>query len=342
MPKITFIGAGSTVFARNLLGDILGLPRAARVGRSRCSTSTPSGSTTSELVARRVADALGRARRDRVARPIAARALDGADYAINMIQVGGYEPAPSPTSRSRRSSACARRSPTRSASAGSCAACARSRCCSTCARDMEELCPDVVVPQLHEPDGDQLLGDQPRDARSGPSACATACRAPRASCRPISASRIDEIDYLCAGINHMAFYLQVRARRRGPLPADPAGARRGRRVPDGQPRALRDAASASATSSPSRASTSPSTCRGSSSATGPDLIEQFNIPLDEYPRRCDRADRRSGTRSARELRERRARSRCSASFEYARARSSAASRPASRASIYGNVAEHTA
>ena len=31
MPKITFIGAGSTVFAKNLLGDILSLPRAGRV-----------------------------------------------------------------------------------------------------------------------------------------------------------------------------------------------------------------------------------------------------------------------------------------------------------------------
>ena len=48
---------------------------------------------TSELVARRVADALDApakigATTDRRA------ALDGADYAINMIQVGGYEPAP--------------------------------------------------------------------------------------------------------------------------------------------------------------------------------------------------------------------------------------------------------
>ena len=29
MPKITFVGAGSTVFAKNLMGDILGYPELA-------------------------------------------------------------------------------------------------------------------------------------------------------------------------------------------------------------------------------------------------------------------------------------------------------------------------
>lgn len=58
MPKIALIGAGSTVFAKNLLGDILSFPEL-------------SGSTihlhdideerlkTSEIVAHRVAEALG-------------------------------------------------------------------------------------------------------------------------------------------------------------------------------------------------------------------------------------------------------------------------------------------
>src|SRR6516225_9014173 len=91
MAKITFIGAGSTVFARNLLGDLLAYEELADaeialfdIDGARLSTS--------ELVARRIADALDApakiaATTDRRA------ALDGADYAINMIQVGGYEPA---------------------------------------------------------------------------------------------------------------------------------------------------------------------------------------------------------------------------------------------------------
>ena len=43
MPKIAFIGAGSTVFTRNLVGDILGLPELADTTTSRSWTSTPSG-----------------------------------------------------------------------------------------------------------------------------------------------------------------------------------------------------------------------------------------------------------------------------------------------------------
>ena len=59
MACITFIGAGSTVFARNLLGDILGVEELAGseivlfdIDAERLGTS--------ELVARRVADALVR------------------------------------------------------------------------------------------------------------------------------------------------------------------------------------------------------------------------------------------------------------------------------------------
>lgn len=39
MVKITFMGAGSTVFARNVLGDCMCTPRCA-TQRSHCMTST--------------------------------------------------------------------------------------------------------------------------------------------------------------------------------------------------------------------------------------------------------------------------------------------------------------
>src|SRR3954451_1008895 len=91
MARIVFVGAGSTVFARNLLGDLLSYEELAAaevvlydIDADRLATS--------ELVARRVADAL-----DAPAKIVATTdrraALDGADYAVNMIQVGGYEPA---------------------------------------------------------------------------------------------------------------------------------------------------------------------------------------------------------------------------------------------------------
>src|SRR5438132_2363974 len=89
--KITFIGAGSTVFAKNLLVDILAFPELA--DSQLCLFDIdPERLQTSEIVANRIAQTLG-------VRPTIetttdrARALDGATYAINMIQVGGYRPA---------------------------------------------------------------------------------------------------------------------------------------------------------------------------------------------------------------------------------------------------------
>src|ERR671938_247432 len=91
MPKITFIGAGSTVFARNLLSDILTFPELADatidlfdIDDKRLADST--------AMANRVAESRGvhpkiESTTDR------RRALDGADYAICMIQVGGYKPS---------------------------------------------------------------------------------------------------------------------------------------------------------------------------------------------------------------------------------------------------------
>ena len=57
MPKITFIGAGSTVFAKNLIGDILSFPEL------KDSTITlfdidPERLRTSEVVANKLAQAL--------------------------------------------------------------------------------------------------------------------------------------------------------------------------------------------------------------------------------------------------------------------------------------------
>jgi alpha-galactosidase len=90
-PKITFIGAGSTVFAKNLIGDLLGYPELA-AARLTLYDIDATRLGESEAVARRIDAALG-TRATIEATTDRARALDGADYAINMIQVGGYRPA---------------------------------------------------------------------------------------------------------------------------------------------------------------------------------------------------------------------------------------------------------
>ena len=91
MPKIVFIGAGSTVFAKNLLGDILSIPELSDseiclqdIDRSRLETS--------RIVAEKICSTLDvRPKIEATTNQIAA--LEDADYVISMFQVGGYDPA---------------------------------------------------------------------------------------------------------------------------------------------------------------------------------------------------------------------------------------------------------
>ena len=88
MTRIAFIGAGSVEFTRNLLGDIFSFPELADaeivlhdIDEERLATA--------EAMARWTSGALGAQARistttDR------RRALDGADFAVNVIQVGGH------------------------------------------------------------------------------------------------------------------------------------------------------------------------------------------------------------------------------------------------------------
>ena len=89
MAKIAFIGAGSVVFTKNLLGDILSFPELAG-STIRLHDIDPVRLETAEAMARWTAQAVGAHPRieshlERV------KALDGADYVINMIQVGGHQ-----------------------------------------------------------------------------------------------------------------------------------------------------------------------------------------------------------------------------------------------------------
>jgi alpha-galactosidase len=88
MTRIAFIGAGSIEFTRDLLGDLLSLPELARADIALHDID-PQRLATAEAMARWTADRLGAeptfsAHLDRRA------ALAGADFAFNMIQVGGH------------------------------------------------------------------------------------------------------------------------------------------------------------------------------------------------------------------------------------------------------------
>ncbi|MDP9354692.1 MAG: alpha-glucosidase/alpha-galactosidase, partial [Chloroflexota bacterium] len=90
-PKVAFVGAGSTVFARALLRDLFTFPELHETSIALMDIDRERLEVTEQVV-HGVAKATGaapviEATTDR------RRALDGADYVINMIQVGGYQPA---------------------------------------------------------------------------------------------------------------------------------------------------------------------------------------------------------------------------------------------------------
>ncbi|MFO7871828.1 MAG: alpha-glucosidase/alpha-galactosidase [Kiritimatiellia bacterium] len=95
MPKITFMGAGSTVFAKNVIGDCMCTPSlrdshfalydidAVRLRESRTMLSKLNRNINGNRAT--ITAHLGAGRRR--------TALRGADYVINAVQVGGYDPA---------------------------------------------------------------------------------------------------------------------------------------------------------------------------------------------------------------------------------------------------------
>lgn len=89
MTRVAFIGAGSVVFTKNLLGDILALPALADVeialhdiDADRLQTA---GAMARWVAAERSASPAITTHEDRRA------AIDGADFVINMVQIGGHE-----------------------------------------------------------------------------------------------------------------------------------------------------------------------------------------------------------------------------------------------------------
>ncbi|NMA97102.1 MAG: alpha-glucosidase/alpha-galactosidase [Phyllobacteriaceae bacterium] len=90
-PKITFIGAGSSVFMKNIVGDILQRPALAGA-EIRLMDINPARLEESEIIARKLISTLG------VPATVATfsdqrQALDGTNFVVVCFQIGGYEPS---------------------------------------------------------------------------------------------------------------------------------------------------------------------------------------------------------------------------------------------------------
>ena len=88
-PRIVFIGAGSVEFTKNLLGDILTFPELAS-SEIVLHDIDPERLEAGVAIARWTTDTLGAAAR--ISSTLDRRAaLEGADYVVNMVQVGGHD-----------------------------------------------------------------------------------------------------------------------------------------------------------------------------------------------------------------------------------------------------------
>src|SRR5690606_31910260 len=90
-PKITFIGAGSSVFMMNIVGDVLQRPALAGA-TIRLMDINPTRLEESTIIANKLIATLG------VAATVETyadqrRALNGTDFVVVCFQIGGYEPS---------------------------------------------------------------------------------------------------------------------------------------------------------------------------------------------------------------------------------------------------------
>ncbi|MFP4017381.1 MAG: alpha-glucosidase/alpha-galactosidase, partial [Halanaerobiales bacterium] len=91
MPKITFMGAGSTVFAKNVLGDCLLTP-ALQDSEIALYDIDHQRLKESEIMLKNINENSNESRAKIIAYTDRKEALKSANYVINAIQVGGYEP----------------------------------------------------------------------------------------------------------------------------------------------------------------------------------------------------------------------------------------------------------
>ena len=281
-PAITFIGAGSTVFARNLLGDILSLP-ALQESDIRLFDIDPERLRTSEIMARKVAAATG-SNPTFTATTDAARALSGADYVLCMIQVGGYRPSTVIDFEIPKKYGLRQTIGDTLGIGGIMRGLRTIPVLLEYCRLMEQHCPDAIFLQYVNP----MAMNCWAIGRASTIRTIGLCHSVQGTAEQL-AKVIDvpyeDITYKCAGINHMAFYLDFKRGDDDLYPAIKQVITDGRVPDDNRVRfeMLKRLGYFVTESSEHFAEYTPWFIKEGRD----DLIEQFNIPLDEYPRRCE-------------------------------------------------------
>jgi alpha-galactosidase len=294
-PKITFIGAGSSVFMKNIIGDVL--------QRAELSSATvalmdinPQRLAESEIIAKKLVRTLG------VGATIETysnqkKALEGADFVVVAFQIGGYEPC-TVTDFEVPKKYGLRQTIADTLGIGGIMRGLRTvpHLWLIC-EDMMQVCPDAILMQYVNPMAINtwaIAEKYPLIKQVGlcHSVQGTAFELARDLDIPVN-----EIRYRAAGINHMAFYLKFEHKQpdgsfKNLYPDLLKGYREGRfpKPSHWNPRCPNKVRYEMLTrlgyfvteSSEHFAEYTPWFIKEGRE----DLIEKFGIPLDEYPVRC--------------------------------------------------------
>jgi alpha-galactosidase len=294
-PKIAFIGAGSTVFTKNIAGDILQRPALANAHFALMDID-PQRLEESEIVVSKMARTLGV--EAKVTTTMNQRqALDGADFVVVSFQIGGYEPC-TVTDFEVPKKYGLRHTIADTLGVGGIMRGLRTvpHLWSIC-EDMLQVCPNAIMLQYVNPMAINtwaIAEKYPTIRQVG------LCHSVQGTAAELAHDLdipVDELRYRAGGINHMAFYLNFEHRKKDGsyvdlYPALKKGYREGRfpkpstwnaRCPNKvRYEMLMQLGHFVTESSEHFAEYTPYFIK----RDRPDLIERFGIPLDEYPKRC--------------------------------------------------------
>ncbi len=284
MAKITLIGAGSTVFAKNLLGDILSFPELAE-SQIALMDINDERLKTSEVVARKVGQAVG-ASPTITTHSDQKSALEGADYVINMIQVGGYQPSTVIDFEIPKKYGLRQTIADTLGIGGIMRALRTIPVMLEMGKTMESVSADDVTFLNYV---NPMCMNTWAFYRTSKVKIVGLCHSVQGTAEQIAEDiqvPVDEINYLCAGINHMAFYLKFEKDGKSLYPEIRKVIEEGR-VPDWNRvryEMLTRLGYFVTESSEHFAEYTPYFIRRDK----PELLERFNVPLDEYITRCER------------------------------------------------------
>jgi len=282
MAIITLLGAGSTVFAKNLLGDILSFPELAN-SEIRLFDIDSERLKTSEVVANKVAQALG-AKPKIITTTDRKKALENADYSIAMFQVGGYKPSTLIDFDIPKKYGLRQTIADTLGIGGIMRGLRTIPVMLDMCRDMEEVAGDITFLNYVNP----MAMNCWAMSRATTIKTVGLCHSVQGTAEQLADDigvDFHDINYIAAGINHMAFYLKFEKDGQDLYPAIKKVLNE-KRAPDWnlvRYEIYKRFGYFVTESSEHFAEYTPWFIK----RDRPELIEEFNIPIDEYIRRCE-------------------------------------------------------